>query len=566
MPTLNWIGKDKVISHHNDVPFRVLDRKYTYGDTPDSGNMIIHGDNLEALKALLPKYEGRVNCIYIDPPYNTGNEGWVYNDNVNDPRIRKWLGQVVGAELDDLTRHDKWLCMMYPRLTLLKRLLSTDGVIFISIDDNEIANLRIICDEIFGKNNFISQLTIESGEVFGTKAAHVNKTFVKVKDYVVAYSGSSKALYSRIPLSDASRELFDTHYSRIYKDGKSLSLIDFLKTQKSVVETFRKYNIPLKKDNVNKLMNIDSDFKNYIYSDISDFLYTDQPFTLTIEESISEKYREEEIFEYNGYLLYKTKKGSVRMLLCFKDSIKDSDDYISQYGRCSYRGDLWKGFHIDMRNIGDEGGVEFKNAKKPERLIRQLLKWANNNKNGIILDSFAGSGSTAHAVLKLNNEDGGNRRFILCEMMDYAETITATRVRNVINGYGEGKNKVQGTGGSFDYYELGTTIFDPKTGMLNNDADTEKIREYVWYSETNTTYVKPEADDNQYLLGHFENNGYYFYYEKDEDTTLDKNFLRTIKIKAERYIIYADRSLLTKEELERYKVVFKKIPRDIKKL
>ena len=151
MPTLNWIGKDKVVNHHNEVPFRVLEKQYTFGDTPDSGNMIIHGDNLEALKALLPKYEGRIKCIYIDPPYNTGNEGWVYNDNVNDPHIKKWLGQVVGTEVEDLTRHDKWLCMMYPRLVLLQRLLSDDGVIFISIDDNEQASLRFLCDEIFAQ-------------------------------------------------------------------------------------------------------------------------------------------------------------------------------------------------------------------------------------------------------------------------------------------------------------------------------------------------------------------------------------------------------------------------------
>ena len=118
MPTLDWIGKEKVINHHREVPYRVLERRYSYGDA-DSGNMIIRGDNLEALKALLPRYEGRVKCVYIDPPYNTGNEGWVYNDNVNDPKIRKWLGEVVGKEGEDLTRHDKWLCMMYPRLRLL---------------------------------------------------------------------------------------------------------------------------------------------------------------------------------------------------------------------------------------------------------------------------------------------------------------------------------------------------------------------------------------------------------------------------------------------------------------
>ena len=162
MPMLKWAGKDKVVNHHNEVPFRVLERKWEFPEGSQSAavseNMIIHGDNLAALKSLLPRYEGRVKCIYIDPPYNTGNEGWVYNDNVNDPQIKKWLGEVVGKEGEDFSRHDKWLCMMYPRLRLLQKLLSNDGAIFISIDDNEFSRLRFMCDEVFGQDNFIASL------------------------------------------------------------------------------------------------------------------------------------------------------------------------------------------------------------------------------------------------------------------------------------------------------------------------------------------------------------------------------------------------------------------------
>ena len=163
MPELTWVGKDKVITHHLDVPYRVLERQYSFDETGQheenngSENMIIHGDNLEALKALLPKYEGKVDCIYIDPPYNTGNEGWVYNDAVNDPLIKKWLGEVVGKEGEDLTRHDKWLCMMYPRLRLLHRLMARSAVLFVSIDDNEQAKLTLILDEIFGEANRLEQ-------------------------------------------------------------------------------------------------------------------------------------------------------------------------------------------------------------------------------------------------------------------------------------------------------------------------------------------------------------------------------------------------------------------------
>jgi site-specific DNA-methyltransferase (adenine-specific)/adenine-specific DNA-methyltransferase len=148
MPTLDWIGKRAVLNHHREVPFHLLqaDPELSVGD-PDSGNLLVQGDNLLALKALLPYYAGQVKCISIDPPYNTGNEKWVYNDAVNSPEMREWLGRVVGAEAEDLSRHDKWLCMMYPRLQLLKEFLREDGAIFVSIDDNSIGYLRLLMDE-----------------------------------------------------------------------------------------------------------------------------------------------------------------------------------------------------------------------------------------------------------------------------------------------------------------------------------------------------------------------------------------------------------------------------------
>ena len=183
MPTLNWIGKDKVVNHSAAVPFHVLEHKYNFGGK--SENKIIHGDNLLALKSLLPEYEGRIKCIYIDPPYNTGNEDWIYNDKVNSPQIKKWLGEVV-----DLSRHDKWLCMMYPRLKLLKKLLADDGAIFISIDDNEQANLKLICDEIFGTQNFLANIAWEKRYTRSNNA----KLFYSIKDSILAYR-KSEALF-----------------------------------------------------------------------------------------------------------------------------------------------------------------------------------------------------------------------------------------------------------------------------------------------------------------------------------------------------------------------------------
>src|ERR1051325_4288949 len=185
MPTLNWMGKEAVRNHHQTVPFRLLRDvpELSTGD-PGSGNLIVQGDNLVALKALLPYYAGQVKCIYIDPPYNTGNEGWIYNDNVNSPLIREWLGKAVVKEAEDLSRHDKWLCMMYPRLALLKDFLSEDGAIFISIDDNEVQALRWILDEIFGPRNFVA--TVIWQKVYSPKNSA--KHFSEDHDYIIVYA------------------------------------------------------------------------------------------------------------------------------------------------------------------------------------------------------------------------------------------------------------------------------------------------------------------------------------------------------------------------------------------
>ena len=189
MPTLQWVGKDKVVNHHLDVPFRVLNKVSSFRaaeGTPanSTDNRIIHGDNLEALKSLLPEFEGKVKCIYIDPPYNTGNEGWVYNDAVNDPKIKRWLGQVVGKEGEDLSRHDKWLCMMYPRLKLLHRLLHDDGSIWVSIDDNAVGLLRPLLDEIFGGANFVATVIWEKADSPRNSA----RQFSTDHDYILVYS------------------------------------------------------------------------------------------------------------------------------------------------------------------------------------------------------------------------------------------------------------------------------------------------------------------------------------------------------------------------------------------
>ena len=222
MPTLEWIGKEKVVNHHLDVPYRVLERKYSFDENgqheEDNGseNMIIRGDNLEALKALLPRYEGKVKCIYIDPPYNTGEEGWVYNDNVNEPHIKEWLHKTVGKEGEDLSRHDKWLCMMYPRLKILHRLLSKDGFIAVSINDCELYNLGEIMNDIFGVSNRLACAPLRS-EPSGGKDKSVLRTG---HEYILFYSKGDQSSLCKEEKSTGELNLRD--FKGKYRKGREL--------------------------------------------------------------------------------------------------------------------------------------------------------------------------------------------------------------------------------------------------------------------------------------------------------------------------------------------------------
>lgn len=597
MPTLHWIGKDKVISHHQDVPYRVLEHKYHFdakaGETsspPLEGlgeeNKIIHGDNLEALKSLLPQYESKIKCIYIDPPYNTGNESWVYNDNVNHPKIKKWLGEVVGKDGEDLTRHDKWLCMMYPRLKLLHKLLADDGAIFISIDDNEQANLKLMCDEIFGQINAIGPLVqnkmnakndtvnIQKNHefilVYRKKREHVSGTKVKPtiihKEYRErkAYEENGRFYYINDAITtrgqggvlNARPNLgYSIYYNK--KTNEKIAICDYdielAKTSdnaKLVYKTKKEYVD--KGFDVIRPPKVRSKLGCWTWS-LGKFNSEKDRIVITGKKgAYAVKKRTfvnaNEVFNINGKLIYKSlKKGNSRSILDF--STNEGTNSLNHL--------------METPNVFDNP----KNVSMLEYLINLIP-----SKNAIILDSFAGSGTTAHAVLNLNQQDGGNRKFILIEMEDYANTITAERVKRVINGYGspptskgEAKNSkwVEGTGGSFDFYELGLPLFDDNQN-LNEQVGIEKIREYIWFSETRTAFSPSlEGLEEAYLLGKKDATVYYFIYEKDQLTTLDFDALQLIKTKGEQYVIYADNCLLPKDFMAKNNIIFKKIPRDI---
>ena len=530
MPTLEWIGKSKVINHHQDVPFRVLERKYSFDENgqhnEDNGseNMIIRGDNLEALKALLPRYEGRVKCIYIDPPYNTGNEGWVYNDNVNDPKIKRWLGEVVGKEGEDLTRHDKWLCMMYPRLKLLQKLLADDGVIFISIDEIEHRYLELVMDEIFGSANRIDTFVWQNNYGGGAKSNYV----VHLHEYVLCFAKNISTV-GKIELPPDDNIL--KYYK--YKDEK--------------FDTRGPYRLqPLATTSMD-------DRPNLRYP-----LFYEGHEVWPAKQWFWSKERALEA-QANDELVFSEKNG--KWTVNYKQYLNGADGTQRKSKPYSIITGIYTqaGTKAIKEIMGSGKAFDF---PKPPELIMYFIQMITGE-DDIVLDSFAGSGTTAHAVLNMNKADGGHRKFILVEMMDYADSITAERVKRVIRGYGDGKNAVEGTGGNFSFYDLGEPLL--VGDCLNEAVAPEKIREYIWFMETKQPYAPPSGG-NPYYLGQHNNTGYYFYYEPQRVTVLDYTFLATITEKTSGTIIYADRSSITEDKLAQMGIVFKKIPRDISRL
>lgn len=544
MPELMWSGKDKVKFHHHDVPFHLLNEQYHF--SAGSGrpqnredNILIHGDNLLALKSLLPEFGGRINCIYIDPPYNTGNENWVYNDNVNDPRIQKWLGEVVGKEGEDFSRHDKWLCMMYPRLKLLKQLLADDGVIFISIDDHEQACLKLICDEIFGYGNFVAHIpwrkrTAKSDVPFGISQDFESiLCYTKGGNFSASIQGKERKYYQTddfpnrpwrihdLTKQTSAKERPNSFFTMVNpKTGKEYPA-NPLRTWAITHETFQEYY----------------DAGKIVFPDDYDFLNISNP--------VMRYFKDDDIAkaEQAGKTF-----GHVAVSTLLPEKIVG----MTQDG---------------TKEITDIFGSKIFNFPKPSSLIRYLLE-ISTDENSLILDSFSGSGTTAHAVLSLNQrDDNSNRRFIGVEMMDYAEAITAERIRRVINGYGSKPETQNGTGGGFTFYTVGDPLFTaPDT--LNPAAPLAAVRAYIGYTENLRQIWPSENGVSPHALGYQNGTAYVFYYETDCATTLDWTFLQTLNAgglpeKPERWVIYADKVVLTETQLKQFNIVFKRIPRDI---
>lgn len=542
MPTLSFKGKTFIQNHHLSVKFHELipDKDKSLTDKVSlHDNLIINGDNLSGLKALLPTYAGKIKCIYIDPPYNTGNENWAYNDNVNSPMIKEWLGKTVDRE--DMTRHDKWLCMMYPRLKLLQELLRDDGIIFVSIDDTEVASLKFIMDEIFSSKNFVA-------------------TFVWKRR---ASSAMADQLVSK-----------DHEYVLCYQKGEFKEFKGMEKNFKSYSNPDNDPRGPWTKGDLTVGMTKDQR-PNQFYELIDpetgiSYLPNPQRVWSYIPESMQVLLDEKRVvFSEVGKPMVKRFQNELKVnvnpistwITDLNNAIKNTDNELTVLGS----GLNSEGTKAVQQLFGDK----IFDYPKPPSLIKSLLNQVCD-KDDIILDSFAGSGTTGQAVLELNKADGGNRKFILIELEDYANDITAERIRHVIKGVPTATNKElqEGFGGSFSYFSLGNPI-ELET-MLKGDSlpSYEDLARYLYFTATGEEFDPSLIEEERHFIGTSKKYDLYLFYKPD------LNYLRSTALTLDRgqdiasvgnkpRIVFAPMKYLDDEYLREFNIRFVQLPYEI---
>ncbi len=596
MPTLHWVGKEAVLNHHEEVPFHLLqaDAALSVGD-PDSGNLLVEGDNLLALKALLPYYAGKVKCIYIDPPYNTGNESWVYNDNVNSPDMRDWLGKVVGKEVEDLSRHDKWLCMMYPRLVLLRQFLRPDGSFWMSIDDNEVHHARMMLDDIFGGNNFVTQFIWRKVD-----SPNDNKVAITPDhEFVICYArDKSQATFKQKPddsILGSYRGPDET--GQMYRDR-------LLK---------KNGRDSLRKDREDMFFPIPDPDGNEIYP-----IHDDGR-----ESRWSHGLKSVTRMLANDELVWKKRNTPLGLRW-----IPYTREYAPKKPTRPYPS-IWYDLNtmrqakaLQTEIFRDGRGID---TPKPIDLIGRIIHISCDAED-LVLDSFSGSGTTGHAVLQANVEDGGTRRFILIEMeKEVAQPVTQQRIERVIDGYAfkgtertellrekltvtnfkksakivaemdaikkerkdefdgfetkiandhitfNGKRKIdgfkEGLGGGFRYCRLGETLFDA-TGSIRDSVTFAELARHVFFSETGSPLSGvPQSP----LIGTFNGTAIYLLYngilhdiQPDGGNVLTRALLATLPKHDGTKIIYANGCLIAPATLAAHHITFRQTPYEIK--
>ncbi len=525
MTTLNFKGRVFVENHHLAVPYHELKPMRAKGLSERASlhdNLILHGDNLAALKALLPTYHRKVKCIFIDPPYNTGNEGWAYNDRVNSPMMQDWLGKVV--DRDDLTRHDKWCCMMLPRLKLLRELLTDDGAIFITIDDNEVHRLRCLMDDVFGEDNFVANV------VWHHRKSKQNDIGVSLgHNHILWYARDQRHFEFRaLPVDESD-------FSNPDNDQRGPWAMD-----------------PMDAPNVRA--NLSYEIVNPNTGE------THNPPAGRCWRFSEAKYNE--ALQAGRIVFGRTGRA--------KPYYKRFLHEAREKGRSV--GTIWQDIGTATSATKELNHIFGRKSifatPKPSDLVRKIIL-LSTDKDSIVLDSFAGSGATAHAVLALNKEDGGNRRFVLIECEDYADSITAERVRRVIRGVPAAKDPdlKAGLGGTFSYFELGEAM--RRETILDGSSlpAYDKLAGYVFFTATGEEFDPTKVDQSTWFIGSSRLHDVFLMYVDDiqklKDLALTTSVAKKLPTGKRQRLVFAPTKYMDPEFLHHYRITFQQLPFEI---
>jgi DNA modification methylase len=566
MPVLQFKGKATVENHHYIVPHHTLefDPKLSVlpkGQKPSlDGNLIIEGDNLLALKALLPTHAGKMKCVYIDPPYNTGEENWVYNDKLTQPQFKEWIGNVVGKEGEDACRHDKWCCMMYPRLALLRELLRNDGVLFVSIDENEAGNLRFLLDEIFQVEMPLATFVWKRRSSTGMRADPVSVDH----EYVFLYAKDRSA----VELSGTVMTEADYPYED--KEGRYAS------TDLTVGMT--------REERPNQYYDLVNDRTGSVYPPNPDRVWRFEPGEMKNNKKANliiwpEDFPDRDMHRPRFKTRFDPKNPKIKPVSSWITGKGQNQEDSEENG-----GDR----RILDTGLNSEGGRVLRqmfgkkvfNYPKPPSLIHSLVVLATKG-DDLVLDSFAGSGTTGEAVLKANASDGNTRQFVLIQQKydnkeqeeqkeNICETVTAPRIKKVINGYEYGDDKrkrkaVSGLGGFYSYMRLGNPLFGEYRDLGDKPPAFDEVAKYVFFTETSQEYDPKDHKKKTGRIGEVKGTAYFLLYDPDKavDWPLDTAWLDSVgdEEKCKSLVVYCEKFWLHRDDLAKWQKKAKKTVR-----
>jgi adenine-specific DNA-methyltransferase len=524
VPTLQFKGKTVIETYHHTVPHHRLElvpdlSVLEKGQKPAlDGNLIIEGDNLLALKALLPTHAGRVKCIYIDPPYNTGNEAWVYNDNLTQPQFKEWIGQTVGKEGEDACRHDKWCCMMYPRLELLRELVRDDGVIFISIGDDEIGHLRSLLDEVFDEENFIAHICWQKRYVSNVTAQFLSD----MHDHILMFARNR----DRVKLTKV--------------DRTEEQLKDYQNPDDDPRDVWRAQDLSASKP-----------YKAGVFKIKGPTGRVFSPPPGRYWRCNEEQYKK---WLDEGRIWF-GKDGTGRPML--KSFLAEASEGVTPNTWWSYQfAGHNKEATLELKKLFD-GASPF-DTPKPVKLVRRMVELLAGNE-GVFLDSFAGSGTTGHAIIESNAADNGVRTFVLVQQphdtkedessrKNIAETVTRERVFRA--------TKQLKRGGSFTYARVGEPLFDEYKQFAKKMPDWEDLAKYIFYTETSREIDLKKLDPETRFIGATDTGGgtsYYLHYTPDrtasEPVTTKQLKELLNRDKRKNWVIYCEKIWVHQDDL-----------------